>query len=390
MQIFTPHFAIIAPRSGVARQGIMDDTGQHGYRFDNASMTESCRVEVGPLPSLGLGLGGRNQIEVCEVAEISRLGAPRRHRPLSRIAWRGHDAGQLGAGRRHPRRTQAADAFQLESRASPIAGAGSRRSASSHRTARSEFEEFAQGSPARRRDHRARFQRRLGQRFHRARPALPQSRRADHRRRHRARRRPRRANARASTPEAYCESMCVFLLLSGKTRYVPPVAHVRVHQIWMGDRADDAKAASYTAQDLMIVERDIGRLAKYTFDMGGTGDLLSLALSVPPWEDLHEIVARRIAADQSGHDRCGRRRVPAATMRRCRWPRRSLPSRAGSFRQFRRRGRRAAAAGEVDQDRRSRGSDRRRRDRAGPAAEVGLRKRCHHPRRRMIQYAAAS
>ncbi|UFZ06547.1 hypothetical protein LQG66_09720 [Bradyrhizobium ontarionense] len=90
-------------------------------------------------------------------------------------------------------------------------------------------------------------------------------------------------------PEAYCESMCVFLLLSGTTRYVPDAAHVRVHQIWMGDRADDAKAASYTAQDLMIVERDIGRLAKYTFDMGGAGDLLSLALNVPPWEDLHEL-----------------------------------------------------------------------------------------------------
>jgi hypothetical protein len=90
-------------------------------------------------------------------------------------------------------------------------------------------------------------------------------------------------------PEAYCESMCVFLLLSGKTRYVPEGAHVRVHQIWMGDRADDAKAANYSAQDLMIVERDIGRLAKYTFDMQGAGDLLSLALSVPPWEDLHEL-----------------------------------------------------------------------------------------------------
>lgn len=90
-------------------------------------------------------------------------------------------------------------------------------------------------------------------------------------------------------PEAYCESMCVFLLLSGKTRYVPDGAHVRVHQIWMGDRADDAKAASYSAQDLMIVERDVGRLAKYTFDMGGAGDLLSLSLSVPPWEDLHEL-----------------------------------------------------------------------------------------------------
>jgi hypothetical protein len=90
-------------------------------------------------------------------------------------------------------------------------------------------------------------------------------------------------------PEAYCESMCVYLLLSGKARYVPEAAHIRVHQIWMGDRADDAKAATYSAQDLMIVERDIGRLAKYTFDMGGAGDLLSLSLNVPPWEDLHEL-----------------------------------------------------------------------------------------------------
>ena len=90
-------------------------------------------------------------------------------------------------------------------------------------------------------------------------------------------------------PDAYCESMCVFLLLSGKTRYVPDAAHVRVHQIWMGDRADDAKAASYSADDLMIVERDIGRLAKYTFDMGGAGDLLALSLSIPPWEELHEL-----------------------------------------------------------------------------------------------------
>ena len=98
----------------------------------------------------------------------------------------------------------------------------------------------------------------------------------------------------AVASEAYCESMCVFLLLAGKKRYVPEAAHVRVHQIWMGDRADDAKAASYSAQDLMIVERDIGRLAKYTFDMGGAGDLLSLALNVPPWEDLHELDASEL------------------------------------------------------------------------------------------------
>jgi hypothetical protein len=89
-------------------------------------------------------------------------------------------------------------------------------------------------------------------------------------------------------PRAWCESMCVFLLLSGKVRYVPEEAHVRVHQIWMSDRAEDAKASTYTAQDMMIVERDIGQLAKYTFDMGGTGELLSLSLNVPPWDELHE------------------------------------------------------------------------------------------------------
>jgi hypothetical protein len=53
-------------------------------------------------------------------------------------------------------------------------------------------------------------------------------------------------------PEAYCESMCVFLLLSGKTRYVAETAHVRVHQIWIGGRVDDAKATTYSADDLMI------------------------------------------------------------------------------------------------------------------------------------------
>src|ERR1700756_4416448 len=89
--------------------------------------------------------------------------------------------------------------------------------------------------------------------------------------------------------DAYCESMCVFLLLSGKARYGPAAAHFRVHQSWRGARPEDAKSASYTAQDLMIVERDVGRLAKYTFDMGGSGDLLALSLSVPPWEELHEL-----------------------------------------------------------------------------------------------------
>lgn len=89
--------------------------------------------------------------------------------------------------------------------------------------------------------------------------------------------------------EAYCESMCVFLLLAGVNRFVPPTAHIRVHQIWMGDRAEDAKAANYTAQDVSIIQRDVGRLANYTYEMGGAGELLELALGVPPWKPLREL-----------------------------------------------------------------------------------------------------
>ena len=137
----------------------------------------------------------------------------------------------------------------------------------------------------------------------------------------------RKQGERASVvPEAYCESMCVFLLLAGKTRYVPPTAHVRVHQIWMGDRADDAKAASYTAQDLMIVERDIGRLAKYTFDMGGTGDLLSLALSVPPWEDLHRMSRAELRLTNLVTTDAAADVFPQGNASECRWPKRSRPS----------------------------------------------------------------
>jgi hypothetical protein len=90
-------------------------------------------------------------------------------------------------------------------------------------------------------------------------------------------------------PHASCESVCAFLLLSGKVWYVPEEAHVRVHQIGMGDRTEDAQTSTFTAQDMMIVERDIGRLAKYTFHMGGTGDLLSLSLNVASWDGVHDL-----------------------------------------------------------------------------------------------------
>jgi hypothetical protein len=91
------------------------------------------------------------------------------------------------------------------------------------------------------------------------------------------------------SPRADCESMCAFVLLAGVERSVAPEARVMVHQIWLGDRRDDPTAASYSAEDLVLVQRDIGRLAKYTADMGGPADLLEVALRIPPWEPMHAL-----------------------------------------------------------------------------------------------------
>ena len=91
------------------------------------------------------------------------------------------------------------------------------------------------------------------------------------------------------SPQADCESMCAFLLLAGTRRYVPPEAEVLVHQIWLGDKRNDATAASYTAEDIVTVQRDIGRLALYTAEMGGGMELLERALRVPPWEQMRAL-----------------------------------------------------------------------------------------------------
>jgi hypothetical protein len=87
-------------------------------------------------------------------------------------------------------------------------------------------------------------------------------------------------------PRAECQSMCPFVLLGGVKRSIPTEARVLVHQIWLGDRRDDAAAATYSAEDLVLVQRDIGRLVQYTLDMGGGAELLEVALRIPPWEPM--------------------------------------------------------------------------------------------------------
>jgi hypothetical protein len=91
------------------------------------------------------------------------------------------------------------------------------------------------------------------------------------------------------SPRADCESMCAFVLLAGVKRIVPPQARVMVHQIWLGDRRDDAAAATYSADDLVLVQRDIGLLMQYGVEMGASIDFLELSLRIPPWEPMHAL-----------------------------------------------------------------------------------------------------
>ena len=88
--------------------------------------------------------------------------------------------------------------------------------------------------------------------------------------------------------------MCAFLLLAGTRRYVPPQAQVLVHQIWLGKKRKTALESSYSAEELNVVQRDIGRLAQYTIEMGGGIELLERALQVPPWEPLYLLSAAEI------------------------------------------------------------------------------------------------
>src|SRR5579885_2789344 len=96
------------------------------------------------------------------------------------------------------------------------------------------------------------------------------------------------------SPRADCESMCAFVLVAGVHRTVPPEARVMVHQIWLGDRREDPTAATYSAEDLVLVQQDIGRLAIYTAEMGGSMDMLDLSLRIPPWEPMHTMTRAEI------------------------------------------------------------------------------------------------
>jgi hypothetical protein len=102
------------------------------------------------------------------------------------------------------------------------------------------------------------------------------------------------------SPDASCSSMCVFLLLSGVKRHVPAVARVNVHQIWITKKLKAIRTSSYQAEDIAIIQRDIGKLVRYTAEMGGDAELVEIALGVPAWGEMYRLTGdelRRVRLD---------------------------------------------------------------------------------------------
>jgi hypothetical protein len=102
-----------------------------------------------------------------------------------------------------------------------------------------------------------------------------------------------------------CASMCAFALLGGVRRHVPDEARVLVHQIWPSKLRDDALAASYTAGNMVRIQRELGQIARYTAEMGADLEFFELAMRIPPWESLRPLTRdelRRMRVHNAAED----------------------------------------------------------------------------------------
>ena len=88
-----------------------------------------------------------------------------------------------------------------------------------------------------------------------------------------------------------CASMCAFAFLGGARRHVPAEGRVLVHQIWPSSKRDDAAAQTYTAENLVSLQRSLGTLARYTVEMGVDIEVFELSLRIPPWERMRAFSA---------------------------------------------------------------------------------------------------
>ncbi len=314
-------------------------------------MIKSPGVDLGlATPSLGLGEG--TNLRLLKSHESSRLGACRHGCTVRRRARGRGDAGQFSTGRRHARRAQAADEVQLDCLRAELPGLGQRGRHRHIRLAKG-FRRIRTWPEPRRRHGRAGFQRRLGQRFHRARPALPRSRPAHHcghQRGDACRRRRSRQRCAGSllrvdvrVPAAVGQDpLCAATGASARPSDLDgrPRRRCQGRQL-LRPGPDDRGTRRRAAGEIHFRHGWFRRSARALPERAALGRTA-------------RIVAGRTATDQSGDDRPDRRRT--AARRRCRRAGGGshAQERAGSVRE--RSGRCRHPAGEVDQDRRSAGT----------------------------------
>ena len=96
------------------------------------------------------------------------------------------------------------------------------------------------------------------------------------------------------SPRASCNSMCVFLLLGGVQRHVPDEARILVHQIWPSNKRNDANAATYSAGNVVAIQRVNGDIGRYIVDMGVDIELFEISSRIPPWEDMRRLTREEL------------------------------------------------------------------------------------------------
>jgi hypothetical protein len=88
--------------------------------------------------------------------------------------------------------------------------------------------------------------------------------------------------------------MCVFLLLGGIQRHVPDEARILVHQIWPSNKRNDANAATYSAGNVVAIQRVNGDIGRYIVDMGVDIELFEISSRIPPWEDMRRLTREEL------------------------------------------------------------------------------------------------
>lgn len=98
------------------------------------------------------------------------------------------------------------------------------------------------------------------------------------------------------TYRAVCASACVFAFIGGAQRHVAAESRVYVHQIWPVNKREDAMATTYSAVEMVRVQRELGHIARHIVEMGGHISLFETSMRIPPWEQLKALSRDDIAA----------------------------------------------------------------------------------------------